>query len=133
VADGAIAAICSDHQPHEADAKANPFPATEPGVSALETLLPLTLLLVEEGVMELTTALERLTWGPARILDIPLGRLDPGRKADICIFDPSARRRLDAGDLHSRGHNTPFLGRELPGRVNWTLLGGRLVYSRGNR
>jgi len=130
VAQGVIAAICSDHQPHERDAKANPFPATAPGISALETLLPLTLQLVEEGVMELATALERITWGPARILDIPLGRLDPGSKADICIFDPNAHWRVDDTNLVSCGCNTPFLGRELKGRVIWTLLGGEVVYRR---
>ena len=132
VAGGSIAAICSDHQPHEPDAKANPFPATAPGISALETLLPLTLRLVEEEIMELSTALERLTRGPAQILDIPLGRLDPGRKADICIFDPTTLWQLDDATLQSRGHNTPFLGWDLKGRVSWTLLGGQVVYRRGS-
>ncbi len=132
VADGEIAAICSDHQPHEADAKANPFPATAPGVSALETLLPLTLRLVEDEIMELNTALERLTWGPAQILNIPLGRLDPGRKADICIFDPIKQWRLDDDVMQSQGHNTPFRGWDFKGQVSWTLLGGRVVYRRGS-
>jgi dihydroorotase len=130
VAAGTIEAICSDHQPHEADAKTNPFPATEPGISGLDTLLPLTLRLVHEGVFELDKALERLTWGPARILGLPLGRLDPGSSADICIFDPQQRWTPAHTGLASQGQNSPFLQWELQGRVNWTLLAGRLVFQR---
>jgi len=129
LAQGVIGAVCSDHQPHEADAKERPFPATEPGISALETLLPLVLRLVHEGVLDLSTALARLTSGPAKILGLPFGRLDPGREADICVFNPETTWQLTAKRLVSLGRNTPFLGWELQGRVSHTLLGGRIVYS----
>jgi dihydroorotase len=127
---GEIAAICSDHQPHEADAKLNPFPETAPGISAVETLLPLSLRLVAEDKIELGTAIKRLTLGPAEILGLPVGRLDPGRPADVCIFDPDAVWTPEADTLLSRGHNTPFLGWELRGQVTCTLLAGRLVFQR---
>ncbi|MGA7981413.1 MAG: dihydroorotase [Chromatiaceae bacterium] len=130
VAHGSVAAICSDHQPHEADAKLNPFPETAPGISAVETLLPLTLRLAAEGVTDLSTAIARLTLGPAEILGLPVGRLDPGRIADLCVFDPQARWTVAPETLTSRGHNTPFRGLELQGRVTWTLLAGRVVYER---
>ncbi len=130
VADGTISAICSDHQPHDADAKLAPFPAAAPGMSALETLLPLVLGLVAEGIMDLPTAIARLTWGPAEILGLPLGRLDQGRSADICIFDPQAVWTLTEADLVSRGRNTPFIGRSFQGRVTWTLFQGRVVFRR---
>jgi len=129
LADNVIGAICSDHQPHEADAKAAPFPDTEAGISGLETLLPLTLRLVQEGVLDLSSAIARLTSGPAEILGLPLGRLEPGATADICIFDPKAVRHLERDELLSQGHNTPFHGWELPGRVHYTLLAGRVVYT----
>ncbi len=128
VAVGAITAICSDHQPHEADAKLAPFPETEPGISALETLLPLTLRLVDEGVLPLPEALARVTSGPADILGLPLGRLSVGSAADICVFDPDSSWRLRAGDLRSRGHNTPFIDWEFRGRVQWTFFEGRLTF-----
>ncbi|MEN8178181.1 MAG: dihydroorotase [Pseudomonadota bacterium] len=128
--EGVISAICSDHQPHEADAKAAPFPDTEPGISGLETLLPLTLKLVQEGAIDLNSAIARLTCGPADILGLPLGRLSIGAPADICIFDPEAYWTLDASQLLSQGKNTPFDGWELPGRVNYTLLQGRIVFNR---
>lgn len=123
-----VAAICSDHQPHEPDAKLAPFIATEPGISALETLLPLSLQLAEDGVLTLSEALARLTVGPARILGIEAGTLRPGATADICIFDPDQEWRLDEGAILSRGRNTPFLGKQLKGRVRYTLLDGRIVH-----
>jgi dihydroorotase len=130
LAAGTIAAVCSDHQPHEPDAKLAPFPAAAPGISGIETLLPLVLGLVADGVLDLGTAIARLTWGPATILGLPLGRLDVGRSADVCIFDPQAEWTLTEATMVSRGHNSPFLGRPLRGRVTWTLLQGRVVFRR---
>jgi dihydroorotase len=129
VASGGIAAICSDHQPHEPDAKLDPFPQTRPGISGLETLLPLVLELAEDGVLGLSAALACVTCNPADIIGRRLGRLEPGAVADVCVFDPTARWRVGAGTLLSRGHNTPFADTELTGRVRWTLLGGRIVFA----
>jgi dihydroorotase len=128
VAENVIEAICSDHQPHEADAKSSPFPDTEPGISGLDTLLPLTLKLVEQGVMDLSSAIARLTSGPADILGLPLGRLTPGYAADICIYDPHRQWHVAVEQIHSAGKNTPFTGWEMPGRVTHTFLKGRLVF-----
>jgi dihydroorotase len=129
VADGTLDAVCSDHQPHEAEAKLAPLPETEPGISALETLLPLTLRLVDDGLLDLTTALSRLTTGPAAVLGSQAGTLVPGRPADICIFDPDRPWQLDPAALRSRGRNTPFSGWEFSPRVTHTLLGGKLVFT----
>ena len=130
---GVIGAICSDHQPHEPDAKLAPFSDSAPGISALETLLPLVLRLVEEKVVTLPEAIALVTNKPADILGIDSGRLGAGATADICIFEPSTRWVLDDKHMVSRGHNTPFLGAEFRGRVTHTLVGGRLVYQAKNR
>ncbi len=128
VARGSIIAVCSDHQPHDIDAKQAPFPATEPGISALETLLPLILRLVEERVLSLSEAIARVTIGPAGVLDIAAGTLSIGSPADICIYRPDERWSLTADKLLSHGKNTPFLDHTFTGRVTHTLLGGRIVY-----
>ncbi|MCB1789077.1 MAG: dihydroorotase [Gammaproteobacteria bacterium] len=128
VADGTIAAICSDHQPHEPDAKERPFPETEPGISGLETLLGLTLRLVDEGALDLLTALARVTSGPADILGLPYGRLGIGSPADVVVFDFERRWTLDAARMRSEGHNTPFDGWDFPGTVTHTIFNGRVVY-----
>ncbi len=132
VARGTLSAICSDHQPHEADAKLAPFPATEPGISGLDTLLALTLRLVDDQILSLPEAIERITLGPARILGLKskgTGTLSVGAPADVCVLDPQASRRLCKDHLHSRGHNTPFTGWELRGIVCQTLFNGTLVYA----
>src|SRR6202008_1273312 len=85
---GAISAICSDHQPHEADAKINPFPLTEPGISGLETLLPLTAELVRGGSLSPPEPASRLSRGPARILGVDAGRLAAGAPANLVLLDP---------------------------------------------
>lgn len=123
-----INAISSAHQPHDPDAKLAPFCETEPGISALETLLPLTLRLAEENVMSLSDAIARITHEPATILGIDGGRLGVGDRADVCIFDPDERWTVDYNTLASAGKNTPFLGWEMQGRVNQTLLAGESVY-----
>ncbi len=128
VAEGAISAICSDHQPHDRDAKLAPFASTEPGISALETLLPLTLQLVEEKLLELSDAIARLTIGPAAILGLKRGQLGVGAVADVCIFDPKHHWQVEEQALLSQGKNTPFLGWELSGKVRTTLLEGNIVY-----
>jgi dihydroorotase len=128
VASGVVSAICSDHQPHEPDAKDAPFAATAPGISALETLLPLTLRLVQERVLGLADAIARVTCGPADVLGVPLGRLGAGARADVCVLDPGAHWTLEPERLRSQGRCTPFAGWELTGRVRYTLFEGRVVY-----
>jgi dihydroorotase len=126
--DGVIAVVCSDHQPHEPDAKLAPFSESEPGISGLETLLPLTLRLVDQGLIELRHAIALLTANPAEVIAVDSGHLGVGATADICIFDPEASWTLSAETMTSRGRNSPFLGQSLKGRVTHTLVGGQLVY-----
>lgn len=127
--DGVIDAICSDHQPHEPDAKQAPFASTQPGISALETLLPLTLRLVHEQVIPTYTALSLLSTQPAAILGLNTGVLAENRPADICIYDPEDEWQLDPAAMRSRGKNTPFTGWNLQGKVRYTIIGGKLIHS----
>lgn len=129
IATGAINAICSDHQPHEIDAKLAPFPATEPGISALETLLPLSLRLVEEHQIDLTTAINCVSNEPARILGIDAGNLSINSNADICIINPDAEWTLELDNIQSKGKNTPFIGWGFRGKVQYTIVNGDIVYS----
>lgn len=126
--DGVIGAVCSDHQPHDEDAKTAPFGATEPGISSLEVLLPLTLRLVDDGVFDVQTALATLTYKPARILGLDVGTLATGAPADVCIFEPNRNWLLTDVGMQSAGKNSPFIGWELTGKVTHTLLGGVTVY-----
>jgi len=127
VTDG-IQAICSDHQPHDPAAKQAPFAATEPGISSLETLLPLGLMLVTQQLITLPQLIDKLTASPAAILGLNSGSLSHGAAADICIFDPDLEWQLNNETCTSAGKNTPFMGSNLIGRVTHTLVDGKLVY-----
>mgnify|MGYP003572607501 FL=1 len=126
---GTLSALCSDHQPHEPDAKLAPFPATEPGASGVDSLLSLVLKLVDEDQKLLADAIARVTSGPAKILGIPYGDLAVGRAADLCIYAPDSNWRLDETSMNSQGKNTPFRGWEMPGRVRYTLRDGHIIFS----
>lgn len=128
VADSTVQAVCSDHQPHDADAKAAPFVAAEPGISALDTLLALALRLHDEGVLSLGAAVARVTSGPAHALGLKASTLQPGAAADLCLVNPEIPWRLTPETMRSRGQNTPFMGWEFTGRVQCTLVEGRTVF-----
>ncbi len=128
VVDGTIDAICSDHTPVDDDAKHVPFGEAEPGATALETLLSLTLKWAEQANVPLPKALKKITSDPARLLGLPAGRFEVGAPADICIFNPQAFWVVTAQTLVSQGKNTPYLGRELQGKVTHTLVNGRIVH-----
>ncbi len=126
---GIVSAICSDHQPHNADAKLAPFSDTAHGISALETLLPLSLKLANDvRLLSLSEVIAHLTHKPASILGINSGTLTIGRAADICIFDPEHEWILSENAVQSQGLNSPFLGWDLKGRVFYTLLDGKVVF-----
>lgn len=128
VAGGTIDAICSDHQPHDEDAKSAPFALTEPGASTIDVLLPLVLQLVRDQILDLQTAIAALTVKPANIAGINAGTLAVGAAADVCIIDPDKTWIPEKSCLISAGKNNPFVGREIAGKVTHTLLDGKLVY-----
>ena len=128
VQDGTVDAICSDHTPVDEDAKQLPFGESEPGATGLELLLALTLKWGDEAKITLGAALAKVTTEPARILGIDAGALACGTSADLCVFDPQARWKVEPATLKSQGKNTPFVGYEMRARVRFTLVGGHVVY-----
>jgi dihydroorotase len=128
VANGSIDAICSDHQPHDLDAKLGAFPETEAGMASLETLLPLALSYGKLQKLTLPQIIAKLTQQPASILGLEAGTLTTGSQADVCIFDPERNWHVTAQNWLSAGRNTPYWGHNLTGRVTQTLLNGRIAY-----
>ncbi|CAA6822707.1 MAG: Dihydroorotase (EC [uncultured Thiotrichaceae bacterium] len=128
--DGTIDAICSDHQPHDIDAKLAPFQQTEPGISGIETLLPLTMRLVEEGVLTRLQAIQLLSTNPANITNRSRGSLKKGSSADIVLYDPNETWEVDVEQLSSKGKNTPFQGWSFTGQVEKTYVKGKQVFNR---
>lgn len=128
VSDGLLDAICSDHQPHEIDAKLAPFEETSPGISGFETLLPLVMRLVEEKVLSEALAISYLTDKPANLINVSSGSLEVGKSADLSIYDPNEFWQLDMQEMTSRGKNTPFSGWGFSGKTIKTFVKGKLVF-----
>ena len=128
--DGTIDAIATDHAPHSAEEKARPLTEAPSGMVGLETALGVALTyLYHTGELPLSDILRKLTINPACILRLPTkGRLAIGGDADVVIFDPDEVWTVEPEQFASKGRNTPFAGRELRGRVKYTIVGGRIVY-----
>ncbi len=132
VLDGTIDAICSDHTPLDDEEKLLPFGEASPGATGLELLLSLAVKWADEaaGKEGLPMAIARVSCDAARIAGIDAGTLTVGGVADLCVFDPHARWKVEAAALRSQGRHTPFLGYELPAQVRHTIVSGRLAFSR---
>lgn len=132
--DGTIDVICSDHTPVDDDEKLLPFGEASPGATGLELLLPLVLRWVEDArdnsQQVLGKAIAKVTSEAARVAGLASGRLSVGSVADVCIFDPAARWKVDAKSLASQGKHTPFLGYELTGQVKTTIVSGHIAFER---
>ena len=128
VADGTIDAIASDHSPHDQDSKRLPFAIAAPGIAGLETLLPLSLALVHDGLMPLLDLLARLTGAPAAILGLEAGQLRRGAAADLTLFDVERAWRIDPDAFVGKSKNSPFDDHPVQGAVLRTVVDGRTVF-----
>ena len=127
LADGTVDAIATDHAPHPTNRKLVPFDDAAPGLIGLETALSVGLAAVAAGQFEMATLVATLSIRPAEIIG-ERRSLAFGEPADLVVFDPEARWRVEASALASASVNTPLLGMELPGVVRMTVADGRVTY-----
>jgi dihydroorotase len=129
--DGTIDAIATDHAPHHADEKAVDFDSAPFGIVGLETAASVIHdRLVARGRLPLERFVWLFTAGPARALGLPGGTLSAGSPADVTLFDPEARWKVDPHKFVSKGRSTPFAGWELGGAPVATIVGGEVVWQR---
>jgi dihydroorotase len=127
LAEGLLDAIATDHAPHAPEEKEQEFDQAPPGTTGLETALAVVLTeLVEPGVIDLPTAIRRLSTAPAHILGLSDhgGPVAPNQPANLVIFDPAAEWVVGERPFHSLGRNSAFAGRPVRGRVVHTVLRG---------
>jgi dihydroorotase len=130
VADGTLDTIATDHAPHHYDEKEAAFADAPNGIVGLETALGVVLTrVVNEGVIDLPTMVERMSCQPARAFNLPGGTLVEGSVADVTVFDARETWTVDPAAFLSKSRNTPFAGWELTGRPRVTIVGGRIVWS----
>jgi dihydroorotase len=130
LADGTIDAVATDHAPHAAAEKDVPFDEAPPGMVGLELCLPLLVAEAQAGKVALGRLVDALTRAPCRVAGLEPPRLREGSPADALLFDPASEWEVSPVELQSKSSNTPFLGRRLRGRVEMTLVGGRVAFER---
>lgn len=129
--DGIIEAIITDHAPHHLDDKRVEYDRAAFGISGLEVAIPLVFdRLISTGQLDLATAVKALSYGPAEIYKLPKRQLKEGSLANITIVDPELKKTIDKEKFISKGKNTPYQGLELKGWPVYTLVEGKLCYSR---
>jgi dihydroorotase len=132
LAEGVIDAVATDHAPHAVEDKETEWAHARPGMLGLEQALSVVVAtMVETGRLDWRGVADRMSARPAAI-----GRLDgrglqahgrplaPGEPANLLLLDPGTRAVVDPAALASRSRNSPYAGRELPGRVVATFLRG---------
>jgi dihydroorotase len=128
--DGVIGVIATDHAPHSEDEKNCDYELAPNGITGLETAFSLAYSeLVKTGVLTPLQLIEKFTVNPAEILGSDLGHLSINAEADITIIDPNETYIINKNDSKSKSRNTPFHGREVSGRVVYTIFGGRIIYA----
>ena len=126
--DGTIDVIATDHAPHATQEKQQEFTEAPFGIVGLETALSLTLALVEEGVLTIESAVEKLATAPAKAFSLDAGTLAVGAPADVVIVDQHKQWEVDPSRFRSKSRNTPFAGWKVKGRVMTTIVAGRVVF-----
>ncbi|MFM6831413.1 MAG: amidohydrolase family protein, partial [Novosphingobium sp.] len=127
VGDGTIDVIASGHDPRGPEDKRLPFADAEEGMAGAETLLPLTLTLVRDGVIDLGRAFELLAANPAALLGVNAGRLDVGMEADLAVIDADRPWIVDSDKMAAAAGNTPFDRQPVQGRCLALFKGAALV------
>ncbi len=128
---GTIDAIATDHAPHLNNEKMQELEYAPFGIIGLETAVPLVITrLVKENKFSYSQAFSKLTVNPAKILKIDSGELKENKTADITIINPDKKIHIDENFIISKCKNTPFLGEDLFGSVEYTICSGKIVYGK---
>ena len=127
IGEGTIDVIASGHDPRGPEDKRLPFSDAAPGMAGAESLLPLTLSLVRDGVIGMDRAFDLLARNPARLLGVEAGELRAGAEADIALVDPDKPWIVDSNMMAATAGNTPFDGQPVEGRAIALWKGGARI------
>lgn len=130
--EGTIDSIITDHAPHAEEEKEKGLATAPNGIIGFETALPAEIMnLIDTGDLTYLDLVKLTSYNPAKLLNIDRGSIEEGKVADITIFDPNERYTYTKEMVVSKSKNSPFIGKELKGRVQYTIVGGRVVYQKG--
>ena len=127
--DNIMDVISTDHAPHTFEEKNTSMKKAPFGIVGLETAACLTYTeLVLQGYLTPMQMAEKMSYNPAKIVGIDKGDIQPGKIADIVIFDPEKTYKIDKTKFASKGRNTPFDGWKVKGKILYTICDGKVVY-----
>lgn len=131
--EGTIDSIITDHAPHSEEEKERELSKAPNGIIGFETALAAEIMnLVDTGDLSYLDLVRVTSYNPAKLLKIDRGTIEEGKIADISIFDPNERYVYTKDMIVSKSKNSPFIGKELKGKVKYTIVGGKIVYSDKN-
>jgi len=128
--EGTIDAIITDHAPHSEEEKERELSKAPNGIIGFETALAAEIMnLVDAGYLSYLDLVRVTSYNPAKLLKIDRGTIEEGKVADITIFDPNERYTYTKDMIVSKSKNSPFIGKELKGKVKYTIVNGKVVYA----
>lgn len=128
--DGIMDVISTDHAPHGEEEKNQSMRRAPFGIVGIENSFAIGYTeLVRGGYLTLAGLIEKMSVNPARVLGIDKGNIAVGKAADVVIADISGEYEIDPEAFFSKGKNTPFAGKKVYGKVETTIVDGRVVYS----
>ena len=131
--DGTIDMIATDHAPHSRKEKPqDDMRGAANGITGSETAFEMLYTkFVRPGIFSLTQLLNWMSTIPAEQFGLDqAGHLEPGKPADIAIFDLNTEREITEDSYLSKGVNNPFTGQRVYGTTDLTLVDGKVAYSR---
>ena len=127
--DGTIDCIITDHAPHSEEEKNQDLSKAPNGIIGFETALSAEIMnLIDTRELNYLDLVRLTSYNPAKLLNIDKGVIEPGKVADITIFDENEKYVYTEEMIVSKAKNSPFIGKELKGKVKYTIVGGRIVY-----
>jgi dihydroorotase len=128
---GVIDAIATDHAPHAGSEKMQEFERCPFGITGLDTAVGLSLSeLVHKNRIPVARMIALFTTGPANILKLDRGTLEPGAPGDVTVFDLDTEWTYDVQQSFSKSRNSPFHGRRFRGGPVATVVGGSIKWTR---
>ncbi len=129
--EGTIDAIITDHAPHSEEEKNKELSKAPNGIIGFETALSAEIMnLIDTGDLDYFNLVRLTSYNPAKLLKIDRGTIEEGKIADITIFDPNEIYTYTKDMIVSKSKNSPFIGKELKGKVKYTIVSGRVVYEK---
>ena len=128
IKNGIIDCIATDHAPHTIEEKEGTFDMAPFGMIGLESCFgAASKVLINDNEMDQMSLVKLLTVNPRKILGLDQNLFKEGTEAEIAIYDPKLEWKFSLENIYSKSKNSPFLGREMKGKIKSTIVKGHIT------